>query len=189
MVRHGETVDNVAGILQGHLPGTLTSTGLQQADALGKELRRRLDAGDLFPFDVLLSSDLKRAADTSHCLNAYLELPLVQTKLLRERDWGALTGCTIASVGDGKMPEDVETVGEMLARARRFLGELCSVYDGKRVLAVSHGLFSRCVQAVYSGITIGEVPRMSNAEMRHISIDRVPDGWRCRPEEVLVSAD
>ena len=38
LTRHGETEENVAKILQGHLPGRLTARGLEQAAALRDEL-------------------------------------------------------------------------------------------------------------------------------------------------------
>ena len=35
LVRHGETDENAAGIIQGHLPGTLSVRGREQARLLG----------------------------------------------------------------------------------------------------------------------------------------------------------
>ena len=84
LVRHGETQENLDGILQGHLPGRLTANGVRQAETLRREL-----AGERF--DVLLVSDLARTVATARVLNEAFGLPLVTTSLLRERDWGSLT--------------------------------------------------------------------------------------------------
>ena len=85
LVRHGETEENVAGILQGHLPGRLTAAGVCQAEALRDAL-----AG--VTFDALVVSDLARTVATAEVLNGRRGLPVDLCPLLRERDWGSLTG-------------------------------------------------------------------------------------------------
>ena len=57
LARHGQTVENVARIFQGHLPGQLTDEGRCQAEALREKLRP-------LEFDVIVSSDLQRCIDT-----------------------------------------------------------------------------------------------------------------------------
>lgn len=89
LVRHGQTVENLEHILQGHMPGHLTNAGKEQMRQLGKEL-----AG--IHFDHLLCSDLQRAIDSAICMN--LSLPVTTTPLLRERDWGIFTGCKIETI-------------------------------------------------------------------------------------------
>ncbi len=93
LVRHGETVDNVRQIMQGQTQGELTPNGIEQARALAAELKDT-------PIDVFVSSDLKRAFDTCVILAAAHGVApdaIVQTKLLRERDWGSFTGRYIPS--------------------------------------------------------------------------------------------
>ena len=53
-VRHGETDENRWGIIQGHLDTDLNAIGLEQSEAVAKELQS-------VPFDAGFSSDLKRA--------------------------------------------------------------------------------------------------------------------------------
>ena len=38
LVRHGETEENVKGILQGHLQGHLTAKGINEAQALARKI-------------------------------------------------------------------------------------------------------------------------------------------------------
>lgn len=87
LVRHGETEENVSGILQGRMPGTLTEKGWRQIAALRDTL-----AAQPTPFDLMLTSPLLRAVQTANALNASLHLPLQEAPLLQERDWGELTG-------------------------------------------------------------------------------------------------
>lgn|SRR5574344_469211 len=159
LVRHGETEDNVNQILQGQSDGKLTPEGIEQA----KELRDKL-AGE--HFDAIISSDLKRAVDTAAILNEPHNLGIEQTVLLRERDWGDFTGEFIPDIQDVPFPENVESVDKMFARAHNFITYVKSQYPDKKVLAVGHGLFNRCIQAVYHKKAIREIPRMANAEIR-----------------------
>ena len=167
LVRHGETEENVAQILQGRMPGHLTEKGKQQAKDLAQEL-----AASYEPFDVILASDLQRTLDTAHIINDLLHIPLLlPCPLLRERDWGDFTGIDIMYARTHEMPENAESVEQMFARARHFLNFVYEQYSGKRILAVGHGLFNRTVLAAWSGCTIRDIPRIDNAEVRSIVID------------------
>jgi len=182
LARHGETTENVAGILQGHLPGRLTPTGKRQAEAL----RDHLLAGGI-KFDALLVSDLQRTLDTAQIINAALHLPLTPLPLLRERDWGSLTGVPISEARAADFPADVESVEKMFARARALLTHIEEHYRGQTLLAIGHGLFNRCILAALSGCTIREIPRMANAEVRCVAFDSLPANWATGDD--LVSAD
>ncbi len=72
LVRHGQTEENAAHILQGHMPGHLSHEGIAQAQALRDELKN-------IRFDALLCSDLKRCMDTAMILNEPHGLPLEST--------------------------------------------------------------------------------------------------------------
>ena len=172
LVRHGETEENVAHILQGRMPGTLTKKGWKQIGDLESSLEGRR-------FDVVLSSPLRRAVQTAQELNRVLQLPLVEEPLLQERDWGELTGHSVEEARAlMEMPDSVESVEAMFGRARVFLRKMVEAYDGKRVLAVTHGLFARCIQAAHYGVTIRDIPPMKNTEMRFLRLNahEVDDG-------------
>lgn len=163
IVRHGETEENAAGILQGHIQGHLSERGKQQT----RELRDRI-ANSIAPHHII-ASDLQRTIDTAHILNEAFNVEIETTPLLRERDWGTLTGQLIATLPHD-FPSSVESVPQMMERARHFLLQLLNRYAGESLtlLVVSHGVFSRCLQAAANGKLIGEVPHMNNGEMRHI---------------------
>jgi probable phosphoglycerate mutase len=163
LVRHGETEDNVNQILQGQTDGKLTIKGIGQA----RELRDKLANNH---FDAIISSDLKRAVDTAEILNEPHHLNLEQTLLLRERDWGDFTGRFIPDIQEEKFPENVETVDAMFARAMNFITYVKVTYRDKDVLAIGHGLFNRCIQAIYHKKTIRDIPRMVNAEVRILEL-------------------
>ncbi|MFW5549495.1 MAG: histidine phosphatase family protein [Prevotella sp.] len=137
LVRHGETVDNAAQILQGQEQGELNEHGREQA----REVRDKLKDEKI---DVFVSSDLKRAVDTCCIIGeAHGNPQIVTTPLLRERDWGSFTG-----------------------RAQNFLTWLKVTYPDKTVLAVGHGIVNKAIQSVYFKKPMNEILKMTNAEVR-----------------------
>lgn len=164
LVRHGETEENVRHILQGHLPGNLTEVGKEQAK---KAVSQICDTA----FDVCLCSDLKRCVDTAHImLEDRQDINVIYTKLLRERDWGAITGMVVDKEKGIEMPEDVESLPAIRARARTFLDYVRDNYNGKKVLVISHGFMLRIIQAVHKNVEHKAIPPMTNVEIRVIDI-------------------
>jgi len=168
LLRHGETEENTRHILQGTMPGTLTALGRQQAlDAAAPLAGLR--------FDAVFTSDLRRCVETTRILLPRLTtrpgLRPVETKLLRERDWGSVTGMVVDGQHKVVIPPDAESVETMKRRARAFLQFVATHCPGQTVLAVSHGLFCRCLQAVHAGAEIADIPRMANAETRLIEVE------------------
>lgn len=163
LVRHGETVDNVAKIMQGQRPGKLNATGVQQIEELAETLR------DVH-FDVVVSSDLQRSYDSAMILAAERAMNVIATPLLRERDWGDFTGRYILDLKGLPMPDNVEKMDDLLKRARAFLDWVGENYAGQTVLAVGHGIINKAIQAVHYGLQTREVPKMSNAEYRILQL-------------------
>lgn len=166
LTRHGQTVENVEGILQGQTAGHLTATGIEQA----KMLRAKIHAED---YDLILCSDLERTRICAEILNETLRLPLVLTPLLRERDWGEYTGRKIKTITTppSQFPPSIENAEQLAARAHKFVAYLLDHYDGKRLLCIGHGYFNRCIQALIEQKTVHDTPRWENTELRTFTID------------------
>lgn len=167
LIRHGETEENRLRILQGHLPGTLTPEGVEAARATAEHLANA-DAR----FDLLLCSDLLRARRTACIIGERLHLAVRPTPLLRERDWGSITGRRIEEViRTANEAPGVESVEAMFARARILLDVIRTEHpDARRVLLVSHGLFLRVLQAAVRGTEMKAIPPMKNLEVRILEI-------------------
>lgn len=163
LVRHGETEDNVAQIMQGQTQGRLTARGVEQARGLADALAdKRLDA--------IVASDLKRAVDTAKVVADIRGMELETTPLLRERDWGGFTGRFIPDLKDAPWPDDIETLEQMMERAAAFLDYIKTKHHDQRVLAVGHGIINKAVQAVFRNLPMNRIPRMDNAEVRVLEI-------------------
>jgi len=174
LARHGQTKENVRRLLQGQLPGELTDEGRQQA----RQLRDRLQGQH---FDLIITSDLKRAADTALIINEALQVPVVQEPLLRERDFGIHTGMPYAGI-TGELDPSAETIAQLFDRATRWLHHVVDHYDGQRLLVVSHGLFLRVIQGAIIGGSIRDIAPMVNAETRTFTLSN-PLVLGCEIEE------
>ncbi|KXX78312.1 Adenosylcobalamin/alpha-ribazole phosphatase [Madurella mycetomatis] len=146
LVRHGETVDNVAGIYAGTRDSPLTSHGILQAGRLASHL------ASLGPAKHIFSSDLQRAVETARAIvdaqpaplpTAAAAVPqLIQLPELRERDFGTAEGKKFGvSLSDAGM----ETRAGMRKRAESFvqgwLEPLLSEEESEgAVVVVAHGL-------------------------------------------------
>ena len=168
IVRHGETVENAAGILQGHIEGQLSEKGIAQAHLLKEKISKEISPARI------ISSDLKRTIDTAYILNGNFRLPIETSPLLRERDWGEYTGRKIVGLPKGAFPPSVETIDHMMERAGNFLEQLAkechNLSQEKSILIISHGVFSRCLQAAAQQKSIHDIPILKNLEVREVSL-------------------
>lgn len=165
LVRHGETFDNAAQILQGQVPGELNPTGISQAEAVREKMKDET-------IDAFVSSDLRRSIQTCEIIAEPHHKNVETTELLRERDWGSMTGKFIPSLPkDPKdWPSDVETIPHLKTRARNFLTWIKVTFPGKTVLAVGHGIVNKAIQSVYFNKPMNEIPRMNNADVRVLDL-------------------
>jgi broad specificity phosphatase PhoE len=141
LTRHGETVENLQGITQGHMPGTLSQKGIEQAKKLALRLKdERIDA--------IYSSDLARAADTAKEIARFHDTSIQYVKNLREMDAGIWNGKKTNGV-DWNIPQPgAETRDEVCLRARRFLDYVLSKHPNDTVLFVGHDGINRALITV-----------------------------------------
>ena len=147
IVRHGQTDWNVKKILQGQTDIPLNGNGKKQALELAQKLKE-------IKFDLVFSSDLKRAKHTVKTVALEHKLAVETTKALRERKFGRLEGEKIErlkefsevfdSLSDDekfafKSYPEVESDEEIVARATTFLRELAVLYPNKTILIGTHG--------------------------------------------------
>lgn len=184
LTRHGETLENAQGILQGHLPGHLSELGKEQVLKLRNELITT-------HFDSIVVSNLQRAIDTAEILNEQFHLPIFQTPLLSERDWGEFTGVHITDirVRPADFPPRVETPQQLQQRASQFLKFLLEHFDEQVLLVVGHGYFNRCILAEFYGKLPHDIPRWGNTEIREFTLDKLPDNNILKEQDSEVSAN
>lgn len=126
LIRHAESVDNVASLYAGTRDSPLTAHGALQASRLASSLAPHLPAH-------IFSSDLQRAVQTARATGE-----AVQLRVLREKFFGSGEGLPFGSAYVG-----AESAASMVARADTFLDEYLFpiLASGEEtVMVVSHGL-------------------------------------------------
>jgi probable phosphoglycerate mutase len=163
IARHGETVFNAAGRIQGDVEHTpLTRAGFAQAEAMGAALRARLGAK---PPLILWASPAGRALQTLAVIAEHLELDWHAARTdarLGEIGMGEWTGRFYRDiVAEGglvydsatllftRYPPGGETYAEVAERLRAWLGDH-SDGDGDRLI-VMHGMSSRVLRGLLTG--------------------------------------
>lgn len=142
LTRHGETIENQQDILQGHLPGKLSKTGIQQTKKLALRLKNE-------KIDHIYSSDLSRAADTAKEIAKYHpNTPIHFVQELREENCGSLTGKKHEEVDWNNIPNDVEALKSMQKRVKKLLDKVYKKYPSGTVLFVGHGKINKVLITV-----------------------------------------
>jgi 2,3-bisphosphoglycerate-dependent phosphoglycerate mutase len=144
-VRHGETDWNREGRIQGVADVALSAAGREQARELAVSLAAR-------PIGAIYASDLRRTVETAEPLAARLDLPILTTPALRERDFGANEGRIAAEVAaelgtevgtrwlhpDERHPGG-ESMREVYERVAAFLDELLEDPPADEIALVTSG--------------------------------------------------
>lgn len=188
VLRHGQTAHNAGGIWQGQIDTDLSDLGREQAAAAARALGGR-------GIDVVVASDLRRAADTARTIADVLGLEVRLDRRFREIHVGEWAGRTVAEVARA-YPQDMERMrtgedfrrgvtGESLADvADRVLPAaqevLAALPAGGTALVVAHGVSGRTVAAELAGIdartawlALGSLENCHWAE-----VGERPGGWR-----------
>ncbi len=165
ITRHGETKENIVGILQGHLPGTLSTHGIEQAKRVALRLKDE-------KFDFIYSSDLKRATDTAKEITKYH--PNTQIKFvenLRERDFGEFQGRNKSDFGWDTIiePKEGESMEEIYKRAKSFLYEIIHEHADDSILFICHGGIGKSLVAVITGKKYTEIKSIEGLHNTSIS--------------------
>lgn len=143
--RHGQTEWNSSRRVQGQTDVELTEVGRRQATAAAERL------ATVRP-DALVSSDLRRAADTAAALAALTGLPVETDPRLRERHFGEWQGLTFPEIaerwpqeaarwlaGDPSPGCDIEEMDELTKRATDALRDIADRYAGRTTVVAVHG--------------------------------------------------
>jgi probable phosphoglycerate mutase len=209
LVRHGQSVSNAAGVWQGQGDSPLNEFGRAQVEGLSSALRGQR-------YDLVLSSDLSRAADTATASGVQVE----HDRAWREIHVGDWEGLTMEEVVE-RFPEQIEALKarktfaigggeswpEVFQRADASLAALRErLPDGGRAIVFTHG---GIIAAVLSGLLgvrdrfpwpLGRMRNTGRTTLRfsgdqvelvsHNDDTHIPTGLRqtyeARPDQVVV---
>ena len=147
---HGTTTDNAEKLCSGWKEAMLNRIGIEQAENLGNTIRK-----NKIQFDVLFTSDLQRAIDSSNI--AFPEYNKTTDKRLRECNYGDLDGQHKSLVIYEEHIENPFPSGESLKqvenRVREFLEEIKQNYSGKTIGIVAHRAPQLALEVITKNIT------------------------------------
>lgn len=173
-VRHGKTLFNRLGRMQGWCDSPLEPEGIAQA----KQAREALKD---VPFARAYTSTSERCVDTAHIVLEGRDVPLHYTKKLKEMSWGEYEGALISAHADEINPRrygnadwsDVGGENRQMLKERVldcFNGIFEESQDGDNVLIVSHGaIFMHMISLVF-GLDLD----LLRKRMREYGEDRHP---------------
>lgn len=152
IIRHGETVWNEAGRLQGRADIELNSNGRSIAGRLGEQLEN-------IDFDCIYSSPLIRAYETACLIRGHRNIPIVRDERLQEISFGCMEGTHYSEwLADNSPyrfffdepakynpPTDGESFKQVCMRTENFIHEIIEpqVNSAKRLMIVAHGALNK----------------------------------------------
>ena len=170
ITRHGETEENLAGIIQGHLPGTLSEEGIKQAKKLAERLKDE-------KINVIFSSDLARASDTAKEIAKFHDVPLNFVKDLREKFHGEFQGKKKTELGFDSntsvvniFPKDGENSEELFNRANNFVKKILSDHPNDVVLLVAHNGINKALITAINNKTPQDIKLIENMNNTSVTI-------------------
>jgi len=186
--RHGETEWNRSGRVQGQIDVGLSATGREQAAAMAARLAA------LRP-DAIVSSDLRRAAQTAAALAELTGLSVETDPRLRERHYGQWQGLGRAEL-DERWPEErarwragdpspgcgIEHVGDLAERVAQALRDVAERHAGGTIVVSTHGGAARAGCGALLGWPLDmlrTVGVLSNCHWTDLRFDTVR-GWQLR---------
>lgn len=154
LVRHGQTLWNLAMKYQGHCDVALTDKGIEQAELAAKRLADE-------NISAVYASDLNRALVTAECIASEHNLAVTTIPELREINFGDWEGLTFKGLneritsefneewteemlkifthpGDARIPGG-ESFSEVKERATFALANLVAKHQDQTIVVVSHG--------------------------------------------------
>ncbi|PHR21291.1 MAG: histidine phosphatase family protein [Sphingopyxis sp.] len=162
IARHGETIFNLAGRIQGeHVHTPLTRTGFAQADEMGRALALHLETEE--PILDLVASDTDRALQTLSLIAENVGADWHQARSdprLREIDMGEWGGAWYRDLA-GKLEIDeterlfvtVAPGGEdYRAIAKRLENWIADQDFSRDAVVISHGMTSRVLRGLLTGM-------------------------------------
>ena len=151
VLRHGETNENITGMMQGDMDTVLNEKGCNQALSVrNKVLENNID--------LVISSPKKRAIKTA--MLAAPNIPLILDDRLRSRNHGEFEGMRRDEINindywnikKNNQYIKAESVKDLFDRVESLLKEIKEKYNDKNVLLVTHSGIVRILYYYFNGI-------------------------------------
>lgn len=161
-VQHTQSVHHTNGMVGSWTDWELTELGKQQADNIGKKLKKELEGKDF----TIFSSDLQRAKQTAQIISQHLGVtPIFKTEL-RERNLGKCCGKSVQWLReniecqektiDDRLFSDAESRRDEWNRLKPFFDDIMSD-DNENIIIVSHGDLLSVFNTMFLGLDVESI--------------------------------
>lgn len=183
IARHGETEENILGIIQGHLPGKLSKKGIDQAKKLALRLKNE-------KINFIYSSDLARAFDTTkEIIKFHPKISIKFVKDLREKflgEWQGKTkkelGFTMNTIFTKIFPKNGETSKDLFNRAKKFLYKIILKHHNNTILFVGHNGINKAIIAAITNKKTEEINKRKIFHNTSVSIFQISKNKKYKME-------
>ncbi len=172
-IRHGETKSNLSDILDGQLGGALTPYGESQIKQTAKKLR-------LENIDVIYTSTLKRAKQSSKIIEKELKKKAIFEKLLIERNLGKYQGRKGIEWHKARLkskqrrelfkPKGTESFLDVVKRATIFAEKIKQKNKGKRILVITH---DAVIKALFAALYKKKISDAMKMKIRNATVYKI----------------
>jgi len=166
IARHGETIWNVEGRIQGRSDPDLSPRGVAQSLALLEQLKNR-------PISAIYTSTLKRSIFTAQPIAKFLNLPIRKQPELDEIAFGIMEGVQVSSLSEElkreweRFKEDrfnyhipgAENFTDVANRLRPFKEKILRDHAGREVLVIGHMIVNRFLIGMLLEYPLEEIQR------------------------------
>jgi probable phosphoglycerate mutase len=195
--RHGQTEWNSTNRVQGHTDVALDDIGRAQAAAAASALAKHHP-------DVIVSSDLRRAADTAGALAGETGLPIHFDPRLREQHYGQWQGMTATEIAAAYPEEnarwrrgepinafDIEDRNDFAKRVAAGALDAVALAEGGTVVLATHGGSAKYVLGELLGwapSVLRQMVGLANCHWTELRQDPIR-GWVLRAHNVGRTVD
>lgn len=153
IARHGQTIWNAQNKVCGITDVELTEKGIEQATALARVIVDK-------KIDLIISSPLKRAIETSKIVSEICNIPMEIDARLIEQNYGIYEGVDRKEEAflnnkrnfAYKYPNG-ESMMQVACRVYGLIDEIKCKYEDKNVLLISHGGVCRIINTYFRDMT------------------------------------
>lgn len=141
ITRHGKTIQNESGVIQGRTPGELNERGHQEARLLGERLANE-------NIESIYCSPSNRCKETLEDVLGWFDIKpkTAFVEALQEREFGELTGLPLLPLhyellennSEESRKMGIESVDELFQRTKDFIVKIKKTDSEKTVLIVTH---------------------------------------------------
>jgi broad specificity phosphatase PhoE len=197
LLRHGKTLWNEAGRIQGRQDSPLSTTGRKQVHDWGKFL-------NMYRIDQIIASDLGRVRETVAILQHYCSnAPVEWNSDLREQSWGDWEGKTFSELKQEQPEELITQIGagwdfrppagesrkEVLKRALLVINEALLHFPGKQLLIVCHeGIIKSLIYHLAGRAFLPEEKKLLQKRQLHLLVE-MNNSIQLGPLNILPTAE